>query len=431
MTDQIDPAAAPPSGTDPATQSEAPGAYSVMVMATIAFTLMFAAWLMFGVLGIPIQQEFGLTDVQLSLISSVAIFNGSLWRLPAGIIADRIGGKIVMTVLLVLSAIFSYMVSLASNYTMLLALAFAVGLAGNSFSVGTTWVSSWFSKQRNGFAMGVFGAGNVGASVTKFIGPAIIAGTAGSVFLGGLVTGGWRLVPVIYSVMLLVTAVTLWFVTPSPDRTPASGRSLGDQLQPLKSARVWRFSLYYVAVFGAYVALSAWMPKYYVDTFGVSTGTAALLTATFIFPASLMRPVGGTMSDRLGARKVTYIAFYLMTACAALLSLPMITNVWLFTLILFVLGCAMGIGKASVFKYVPDYFPKDVGAAGGLIGMFGGLGGALLPPLFASTKAATGFPQSTFVVLLVLVVFCLAWLHRATWNMTHDSRDPLWQRFGI
>ena len=424
MTENLDTAEA-------TTTAEAPGAYRVMVMASLGFTLMFAAWLMFGVLGIPIQKEFGLSDVQLSLISSVAIFNGSLWRLPAGILADRIGGKILMTVLLVVSAIFSYLVSLASNYTMLLALAFCVGLAGNSFSVGTTWVSSWFSKRRNGFAMGVFGAGNVGASVTKFIGPAIIAGTTGTVFLGGLVPGGWRLVPVIYAVLLLVTAVTLWFVCPSPDRTPASGRRLRDQLEPLKSARVWRFSLYYVAVFGAYVALSAWMPKYYVDTFDVPTGTAALLTATFIFPASLMRPLGGTMSDRMGARKVTFLSFYVMTACAALLTLPFITNVWLFTLILFVLGCAMGVGKASVFKYVPDYFPKDVGAAGGLIGMFGGLGGALLPPLFAYTKEVTGFEQSTFAVLFVLVLFCLLWLHRTVWNMNHDSGDPLWQKFGI
>lgn len=430
MPDQPDPAS-PATAQKSAVQPEAPGAYRVMWMATIAFTLMFAAWLMFGVLGIPIQKEFGLTDVQLSLISSVAIFNGSLWRLPAGILADRIGGKIMITGLLVLSAIFSYLVSLASNYGMLLALAFAVGLAGNSFSVGTTWVSSWFTKNRNGFAMGVFGAGNVGASVTKFIGPAIIAGTAGSVYLGGLVTGGWRLVPVLYSVMLLITAITLWFVCPTPDRKPASGRRLVDQLGPLKEARAWRFSLYYVAVFGAYVALSAWMPKYYVDTFGVSTGTAALLTATFIFPASLLRPVGGMMSDRLGARKVTFLALYIMAVCSALLSLPMIANVWLFTVILFVLGCAMGFGKASVFKYVPDYFPGDVGAAGGLIGMFGGLGGALLPPLFASTKAATGLPQSTFVVLLALVVFCIAWLHRAVWNMNRDSGDPLWQKFGI
>ena len=129
---------------------------------------------------------------------------------------------------------------------------------------------------------------------------------------------------------------------------------------------------------------------------------------------------------------MTFGSFYVMAACAALLSLPFLTNVWLFTLVLFLLGCAMGFGKASVFKYIPEYFPKDVGAAGGLVGMFGGLGGAILPTLFATTKELTGFPQSTFVVLLILVLFCLGWLHRAVYHMTHhDSRDPLWQRFGI
>lgn len=443
MPSHTDPAEATPPGATPAKVTppeaapgatpakEAPGAYRVLTMATIAFTLMFAAWMMFGVLGLSIQEEFALTDVQLSLISSVAILNGSLWRLPLGILADRVGGKIVMTVLLVASSLFSFLVASATNYSMLLVLAFAVGLAGNSFSVGTTWVAAWFSRSRNGLAMGIFGAGNVGASVTKFIGPGLIAATAGSVYLGGLVPGGWRLIPVIYGVALLITAVTLWFVCPTPDRKPGSGRALSEMLRPLGTGRVWRFSLYYVAVFGAYVALSSWMPKYYVDTFGVSLGEAALLTATFIFPASLMRPVGGAMSDRIGARTTTFAAFYTMVITTGLLALPVITDVWLFTVILFLLGCAMGIGKASVFKYIPDYYPKDVGSVGGLVGMFGGLGGALLPYLFATTKASLGIPQSTFIVLFVLCVFCTLWLHRAVHHVTHTTRDPLWRRLGI
>lgn len=410
---------------------EAPGAYRVLALASIAFTLMFAAWMMFGVLGISIQEEFALTDVQLALISSVAIFNGSLWRLPLGILADRIGGRIVMTVLLVLSALFSFLVAGAASYSMLLVLAFAVGLAGNSFSVGTTWVAAWFSTQRNGLAMGIFGAGNVGASVTKFIGPVLIGATAGSVYLGGLVPGGWRLVPIIYGVALLVTAVALWFICPSPDRRPGQGRALSEMLLPLRTGRVWRFSLYYVAVFGAYVALSSWMPKYYVDTFDVPLGQAALLTATFIFPASLMRPVGGAMSDRIGARRTTFVSFYALVACSGILALPVITNVWVFTVVLFLLGCSMGIGKASVFKYIPDYYPKDVGSVGGLVGMFGGLGGALLPYLFATTKQAMGIPQSTFIVLFALCLFCTLWLHRAVHHQTHHSTDPLWRRLGI
>src|SRR5699024_5271958 len=250
-----------PLTTDPPAPSptrETPGAYRVLTMATLGFTLMFAAWMMFGVLGIPIQEEFGLTDVQLSLISSVAILNGSLWRPPAGIIADRLGGRIVMTVLLVASAVFSYMVSLADSYSMLLVLAFAVGLAGNSFSVGNTWVAAWFSQRRNGLAMGVFGAGIVGAWVTNFIGPVIIAVTAGFLYFGVLVEGGWRLVPVIYAVALLVTVVLLWFNTPAQDKKPRQGWKLSEMLAPLTQGRVWRFSLSYVAVFRAYVALSSW-----------------------------------------------------------------------------------------------------------------------------------------------------------------------------
>ena len=423
-----------PLTTDPPAPSptrETPGAYRVLTMATLGFTLMFAAWMMFGVLGIPIQEEFGLTDVQLSLISSVAILNGSLWRLPAGIIADRLGGRIVMTVLLVASAVFSYMVSLADSYSMLLGLAFAVGLAGNSFSVGNTWVAAWFSKRRNGLAMGVFGAGNVGASVTKFIGPVIIAATTGSLYFGGLVEGGWRLVPVIYAVALMVTAVLLWFITPAQDKKPGQGRKLSEMLAPLKQGRVWRFSLYYVAVFGAYVALSSWMPKYYIDMYGVSTSTAALLTALFIFPASLMRPVGGTLSDRFGARRATIFALLIMLTASGILALPLTINIVLFTILLFTLGVGMGIGKASVFKYIPDYFPGNVGSVGGLVGMFGGLGGAFLPPLFAGVKTATGLDQATFLVIFVLVAFCLAWLLRAISLMKRTSADPLWRRFGI
>ncbi|WP_353082947.1 MFS transporter, partial [Tessaracoccus lapidicaptus] len=155
------------------------GAGRVMTMSTTAFTLMFAVWLMFGILGVPIQKELGLTDVELSWISALAVLNGSMWRLPAGIIADRIGGRRVTLFLLFATAIPAFLVSKADSYPLLLALAFLVGFAGNLFSVGTTWNAAWYSRKRQGLALGVFGAGNVGASVTKFIGPPLIAGTAG------------------------------------------------------------------------------------------------------------------------------------------------------------------------------------------------------------------------------------------------------------
>jgi NNP family nitrate/nitrite transporter-like MFS transporter len=185
-------------------------------------------------------------------------------------------------------------------------------------------------------------------------------------------------------------------------------------LTPLKYPQVWRFSMYYVVVFGAYVALSAWLPSYYVNTYGVTLRSAALLTALFIFPASLLRPLGGWLSDMYGPRAVTYAVFIGMTLATLPLCMPasvLSLDVGSFTALLFVVAVGMGIGKASVFKYIPNYYPHDVGAVGGLVGMLGALGGFLLPKAFGWLGRATSFPQSAFLPLLLITVGSLIWLH--------------------
>lgn len=424
----------------PPTHGQRPGATRVLTMSTISFTMMFAVWMMFGILQKPIRAELGITEQQYSWILAAAILNGSMWRLPAGIITDRVGGRKMMTFLLLASSVPAFFVAQAHSYGMLLLLAFLVGFAGNSFSVGTAWNSAWFTRERQGFALGVFGAGNVGASVTKLIGPAFIAATTGATYLG-IVQGGWRLIPVLYSVLLVVLAAATWFVVPHEDRTPGAGKSLREMLVPLREARVWRFSLYYVSVFGAYVALSSTLPGYYADNFGVDLATAGLLTTTFIFPASLLRPVGGWMSDRWGARRVMYLTFALMLCSTGLLMMPnghivvshadghesehLAYSLGLAPVValVFVLGCAMGFGKAAVYKHIPEYFPDNVGSVGGLVGMLGGLGGFFLPPLFAYTKAWSGFPTSTFFVLFVLVAVCALWMHVTILRM-HERHAP-------
>jgi NNP family nitrate/nitrite transporter-like MFS transporter len=211
-------------------------------------------------------------------------------------------------------------------------------------------------------------------------------------------------------------AIAVFYFSPVPDRAPGRGRAFFETLGPLRQTRVWRFGLYYVVVFGAYVALSGWLPKYYIDTYGVTLSAAAMLTATFILPASLLRPVGGYLSDRLGARVVTYTVFAVMTVLLAMLSIPRgsayMPGLYVFATLLFGLGCAMGIGKASVFKYIPDYFPNDVGAVSGVVGALGALGGFILPPGFGWLGRSTGSPQLAFTALLVLTIWSLAWLHR-------------------
>jgi NNP family nitrate/nitrite transporter-like MFS transporter len=421
------------------------GAKRVLTMSTIAFTLMFAVWLMFGILGVPIQQELGLSDPELAWISAVAVLNGSLWRLPAGMLTDRVGGRVVTIAMLLLTAIPCFLLTQVSGYLPLLVLAFLVGFAGNLFSVGIAWNAAWFPKDRQGFALGVFGAGNVGASVTKLLVvllPTIIGATAGATYFG-VVRGGWRLFPAIYTVALVVVALLTLVVVPRHDRRGAAGKPVREMLAPLRHLRVWRFSLYYAAVFGAYVALAAWLPKYYVDTFDIPLQEAALLTATFIFPASLLRPVGGWFSDRFGARRVMYWTFGTMTLVTGILMMPdghlviahpdgsesehLAYGMALapFALLVFVLGCAMGVGKAAVYKHIPEYFPDNVGSVGGLVGMFGGLGGFVLPPLFAYTKVWSGFPSSTFFVLFLLTAACFAWMHWTVIHMLHRESPDL------
>jgi NNP family nitrate/nitrite transporter-like MFS transporter len=331
--------------------------------------------------------------------------------------------------------------------TALFVCAFLIGIAGNAFSAGIAWNNAWYEHKHLGFALGVFGAGNVGASVTKFIGPAVIASTSGAVFFGGLVTGGWRVVPVIYTALILIVVLSIYLFAPKQDRKPYGTRSFISELEPLKEIRVWRFSLYYVAVFGAYVALSSILPKYYEDRFGVDLWKAALLTALFIFPASLLRPFGGALSDRYGARRIMYWTFTLMLITSGLLMMPngFITidvlktksesgtlevmpwhlGILPFTVVLVLLGCSMGIGKAAVYKHIPEYFPHHVGAVGGLVGMLGALGGFFMLPLFGYVKAFTGLPTSPFIVLFFLTVWCFVWMHLTVHRLLQEHAPHL------
>jgi len=389
----------------------------VLWLSTAAFTLLFNVWLMMGVLGISIRKDLGLSDSQLEWLIAAAILSGAVLRLNFGIWADAYGGRRVMGLLLLGSAIPTYLFAQATTYSQLMACAILFGIAGNSFSAGVAWNSAWFPQQLKGRALGIFGSGNVGAAGTKLLivlVPGVLTAVPVAGYLAGIIPGGWRFIPAVYAALLVLMSLAIFYFCPKPDHMPGRGRPLRETLLPLRHARVWRFGLYYVVVFGAYVALSAWLPKFYIDTYGISLSTAAMLTATFILPAGLLRPLGGYLSDRYGPRAVTYAVFITMTVTLIVLSVPgHWLGLWSFVSLMFVLACAMGIGKASVYKYIPDYFPKDVGAVGGVVGMLGALGGFFLPPMFGALGRMTGSPQLSFLALLALTLWSLAWLHLA------------------
>jgi MFS transporter, NNP family, nitrate/nitrite transporter len=409
-------------------QTEDPGAARVLVLSTATFTLLFAVWLMLGVLAVPIKTEFGLSKIQFSWLTAIAILSGSLLRLPFGLWADRVGGRVAMTAITLLTAVPCFLMSYAHSYTALMVYALLFGIAGNSFSSGVAWNSAWFSSARQGVALGTFGAGNVGASVTKLIGPALIALVPTAGLFGGLIPGGWRFVPVLYTLLLVLMVIALWTLSPTPDRKPGAGRTLSDMLKPLAEMRVWRFGLYYVVVFGAYVALSVWLPNYYSAVYKLELGKAAFLTALFIFPASLLRPVGGWLSDRYGPRNVTYCVFVLMSMAALLISVvrPQDLGLWGFFVLIEVLGIGMGIGKASIYKYVPSYYPRDVGSVGGIVGTLGGLGGFLLPLGFGYIEKLTGRPESCFWIVGFVTLASLLALFAAVGAMKRRESSA-WQ----
>jgi len=437
----------------PATETEPAGPrQKVLWLSTVSFTVMFAVWLMFGVLGLKIKADKelmlgaelaatlsadeakALVDSRFEWLLAAAILAGSLPRLNFGIWADKYGGRNMTVLLLVLSSVPCYLLAHASTYQQLLLCALGFGLAGNSFTVGISWNSAWFPAKSKGTALGVFGAGNVGASGTKlmvlFI-PTVFTLVPAAGVLGGVIPGGWRVVPVFYSLMLIGTAVAVMLIAPKVDRMPGKGRPMGQMMTPLKLVRVWRFSLYYVVVFGAYVALSGWLPGYYQKNYFADLPAAdgirmaALMTAIFIFPASLLRPLGGYLSDKVGPRTVTYCVFIAMTLALVPLCLPasvLALDVTAFTGLLFVVAAGMGIGKASVYKYIPNYFPMDVGAVGGLVGLLGALGGFILPKMFGTLDRATGVPQSAFIALLALTVGSLVWLHLVVMKIRSEHR---------
>lgn len=384
-------------------------AVRVLIIATVLFTLFFAVWMMFAIVGIPMRKEFDLSEGEFALLAAIPVLTGSLLRVPIGIATDVVGGRNMMMGLLIATAIPTWLVSKVDAYdTWLMILALGVGMAGTSFAVGIAWVSAWYPASHQGFAMGVFGAGNVGASITKLLAPTLVTAVGSAGLLGGLLAGGWRFVPAVYAIVLVACAIALPFVAPRHDKKPSKGRSLIDMSRPLKYMRVWRFGFYYVTVFGAYVGLALWLPKYYVDVYGYSLRDAGFLTAIFIFPASLLRPLGGWLSDRYGARLITAISFAVIGAASAVLCMSM--SVEPFILLVLVIGVAMGIGKASVYTYIPQYFPKDVGAVGGLVGAVGGLGGFVLPLMFAWAKESTDRPESTFYVMTGLAVVSIVFL---------------------
>jgi NNP family nitrate/nitrite transporter-like MFS transporter len=389
---------------------------SVLSASTFAFTVCFMIWMMFAVIGIPIKATLNLSETQFGLLVAMPVLTGSLIRLPLGMLTDRFGGRIVFAVLMAATVVPIYLISYGTAFWHYLVMGLFVGVAGGSFTVGISYCARWFPKDQQGTAMGIFGAGNSGSAVTKIVAPSLV------------LAYGWQFVPQVYAAVMLGTLILFWLFTyDDPSHNTGKSVTVREQLQVLKDPNVWKYSQYYSIVFGGYVALSLWMTKYYVTEYGFDIKDAAFLAACFSLPGGVLRALGGWMSDKWGAHAVTWWVLWVSWICLFLLSYPQTSltiqtvtgpqtfhiglNVWVFTAIMFVMGVAFAVGKASVFKYISNEYPKNIGVISGVVGLAGGLGGFLLPILFGALVDLTGIRSSAFMLLYGIVWVSLVWMY--------------------
>lgn len=480
----------------------------VLLLNTLAFTVCFAVWTLYGVL-ITFLADNGvvaLDKTQIGWLIGIPVLSGSLLRLPVGMLCERFGGKPVYIGVMLFSAGAVFATSFASSFVGLLWGGLAFGVAGSSFAVGIAYSSIWFPKESQGTALGIFGMGNAGSAFTSLGAPHLLKAFT----QGGQNLEGWRLLPQVYAVSLLVmTGLFAVFTVHRKDET-SSGKAWGAMLVPLRDVRVWRFGLYYFLVFGAFVALSQWLIPYYLNVYGMSLATAGLMASIFSLPSGVIRSAGGWFSDRFGARATMYWVLSSCTVLFLLLVAPRMqirapgegimsdkagkvlsveptavvvegkagpiayalkasdprafqadegtlvfptvrtwhepavkpgqevakrellargvteayfqANVWIFTALVFLVGIMMGVGKAAVYRHIPDYFPHDVGVVGGIVGVLGGLGGFFCPILFGYMLKWTGLWTTCWLFLAAISVVCLVWMHLVILKMSHGLK---------
>ncbi len=466
----------------------------------------FAAWMTYGVL-ITYLVDKGVYDwdkAQMGWLIGIPVLTGSISRLPLGVLTDKYGGRIVFSVLLIVSAVPMFLVGYVDSFMGFMLAGMGFGMAGGSFAVGIAFTSVWFERKNQGAVLGIFGAGNAGAAITSMFAPVLLRMLTDD----GANIEGWRTLPQIYAAILAVTGVLFYLFTYSRKVESHEGYTLRQRLRPLKYMRVWRFGFYYFLVFGGFVALAQWLIPYYVNVYTMSIVSAGVMASIFSFPSGVIRALGGVLSDRMGPRTVMYGILIVTLISLVFLSVPRMevqspgegimaarsgtvvsvsntkivvddktyslkerevlddfdadgdlllfpirefwhepaveageevrrsqllasgvsriffqANVWVFTGLVFVVGITLGIGKAAVYKHIPDYFPDDVAVVGGIVGVLGGLGGFVLPIVFGYMLKGTGIWTTTWMLLAVITVVSLVWMQWVIQRMT-QKRDP-------
>jgi NNP family nitrate/nitrite transporter-like MFS transporter len=361
-----------------------------LVLATGAFAICFAVFGSVSAMMPILKKDLGLDAVQLSIALAIPVLLGSLGRIPLGLLTDRYGGRLIFSTVMACSIVPAILMGFVTSYWQLILCGFFIGIALASFSVGAGFVSGWFQPERQGMALGVYGAGNIGQSLAAFGSPVLAVEF-------GFRWGFWT-----FGILLLVwLALFLLKAENAPRRAPA--KRFSDAIKPLGNPNSWMLSLYYFLTFGGFVAMAIYLPIFLTEIFKLTPGDAGFRTAGFVVLATAMRPIGGMLADRIGGRRILLWVFPVTALMAVFLACPMMVT---FTIGALGMAAAIGVGNGAVFKLVPEYFPHSVGAVTGLVGAAGGLGGFFPPLVLGAFRQATGSFTPGFVLLGLFAIVC-------------------------
>ncbi|GAX61543.1 nitrite extrusion protein NarK [Candidatus Scalindua japonica] len=381
----------------------------VLVLATLAFAVCFAGWSLFGPLAVYMKEEFNLSSSAVGLLLATPVLLGSIVRVPIGILTDKYGGRKVFSLLMLFTFFPMFLAGFAHSYPLLLVCGFFFGVAGASFSVGVPQVSQWYPKEKQGLALGIFGVGNVGTALAVF----------GAPFIAQSI--GWNKAFMFYSIPLLFMAVVYWFfATDAPKPENVKPQTLDDKLKVYKSSHlIWVFSLFYFMTFGFFVCFALMLPSYLLDTFNVTPVKAGTLTSIFVFLATFMRILGGYLGDIFSGRNL--LTLLTLSLIGVLLYLNMNSSLTFALAAFYCMACLLGIGNGVVFKLVAEYFPKDTGTAGGMVGAAGGLGGFFLPIITGTIKDYTNNNSLGFIFISLVCLMCLSFMEKKTFKKTNNK----------
>jgi MFS transporter, NNP family, nitrate/nitrite transporter len=365
--------------------------------AFLYFDFSFAVWVLNGVMGPFISEQFHLTQGQIGLMVSVPTLAGAFMRFPLGVLSQYIGRKnaaIVEMSAIVIALLYGFF--FVTTFHDVLAMGVLLGIAGASFGVALSLGSGWFPKQYKGLAMGIAGAGNSGTALAALLAPRLA------------MHYGWQNVyGFAAAMMLLPLFVMVIFAKEPPD---IEHQSVREHLKCLWEKDGWAFNLVYIITFGGFIGLSTFLPSFFVKQFHVSKVEAGSLTVLAAITGSATRVVGGWFADRIGG--ITTLAVVFLIAIATLFGLVGTPSLVATTILFMLCFAALGAGNGALFQLVPLRWPITTAVAGSMIGEIGALGGGLLPNLLGQSKQHTGsyamgFMAYAAVATLILVMLLI------------------------